>query len=65
MNPPDEHHRRVTLTLDLHDDGLAHIHAADALLHLIGWFEHEGIHLDANLHIPGRGHLAATTRQTD
>ncbi len=65
MNAPAEEHRRVTLTLDLDDDGLAHIHAADALLQLIGWFEHEGIHLDANLHIPGRGNLAATTRHPD
>ncbi len=65
MNTPDEQHRRVTLTLDLQDDGLAHIHAADALLHLIGWFEHEGIHLDANLHIPSRGNPAATTRHPD
>ncbi len=65
MNAPAEEHRRVTLTLDLDYDGLAYIHAADALLHLIGWFEHEGIHLDANLHIPGRGNLAAPTRHPD
>ena len=65
MNAPSEAHRRVTLTLDLDDDGLANIHAADALLHLMSWFEHDGIHVDANLHIPGRGTLAATTRQHD
>ncbi len=65
MNLPDEHHRRVTLTLDLDDDGLAHIHAANALLHLMRWFEHDAIRVNANLHIPGRGDLAATTRQTD
>ena len=62
MNPPDEHHRRVTLTLDLDDDGLAHIHAADALLHLIRWFEHDAIPVDATLHIPGQGTLSTSTR---
>lgn len=62
---PADGQRRVTLTLDLDDDGLTPIHAADALLHLIGWFQHDGIEVDATLHIPGKGNLAATTRRPD
>lgn len=53
---------RVTITLDLDDDGLAHIHAADALLHLIQWFQHDAITVDATLHIPSQGTLTTATR---
>jgi len=64
MNPePRPDQRRVTLTLDLEDDGLVHIHAADALLHLIRWLEHDSIPADATLHIHGQGTLHATSRQ--
>ncbi len=59
---PDGTRRRVTLTLDHDDDGLVDIHAADALLHLIQWFRHDGIPVDATLHLPGQGTLATTTR---
>jgi len=58
---PDQ--RRVTLTLDLDDDGLVHVHAADALLHLISWLEHDNIRADATLHIHGQGILRATSRR--
>ncbi len=62
---PADGQRRVTLTLDLDDDGLTHIHAAEALLDLIRSFEHDGIPVDATLHISGQGRLAATTRDLD
>ncbi len=62
---PGPGQRRVSLTLDLDDDGLVHIHAADALLHLIRWLEHDSIQADATLHIPGQGTLSATSRRPD
>ncbi len=64
MSPdPEPDQRHVTLTLHLDDDGYAHIHAADALLHLIRWLEHDNIHADATLHIPGQDTLRATSRR--
>ena len=58
---PDDR-ARVTVHLDLNDDGLVHIHAANALLHLITALQADSIDADATLHIPGRGTLTTSTR---
>ena len=56
--------RRLTLALTLDDDNNADDNAAEALLHLIRWFDAHAIPVDATLHIPGSGTLSATTRPT-
>ena len=65
MTDPKPDQPRITLTLHIDDDGHAHIHAADALLHLIRWLQHDSIDADATLHIPRRGTLTATSRRPD
>lgn len=60
--PAASQRRRFTLTLDLDHDN-ANVHAADALLHLIQWFDKHAIAVEATLYIPGNGTLTATSRR--
>ena len=61
MSAPEHGRTRVTVHLDLTDDGLVPIHAADALLHLITALRSDGIDADATLHVPGQGTLTTST----
>ena len=61
MSPPEPRLTRITVHLDLTDDGLAPLHAANALLHLITALRSDGIDADTTLHVPGQGTLTTNT----